>query len=73
MDFVNERIKSLKTDYEHCGFKIVTNEISIETIMLPMRDGKKLRTVIYKPLGFDKIPVQIELKQSRKKWEDREL
>ena len=57
MDFVNERIKSLKTDYEHCGFKIVTNEISIETIMLPMRDGKKLRTVIYKPLGFDKIPV----------------
>ena len=32
-----------------------------------------LKNRIRSDLGFDKIPVQIELKQSRKKWEDREL
>ncbi len=32
-----------------------------------------LKNRIREDLGFDKIPVQLELKASRKKWEDREL
>ena len=30
-----------------------------------------LKNKIRKDLGFDKIPVMLELKASRKKWEDR--
>jgi GTP-binding protein len=31
-----------------------------------------LKNRIRNDLGFDKIPVQLELKASRKRWEDRE-
>ena len=31
-----------------------------------------IRNRIRKDLGFDKIPVVVEVKGSRKKWEDRE-
>ena len=31
-----------------------------------------LKNQIRKDLGFDKIPVQLELKASRQKWEERE-
>lgn len=32
-----------------------------------------LKNRIRQDLGFDKIPVQLEMKASRKKWEDREF
>ena len=32
-----------------------------------------LKNRIREDLGFDKIPVQLEMKASRKKWEDREF
>lgn len=57
MDFIKERIEKAKKDYQNSGFKVISPKISIETIMLPMRDGKSLQTVIYKPTGFDKFPV----------------
>ena len=31
-----------------------------------------IKNKIRSDLGFDKIPVQLELKASRKRWEDRE-
>ena len=40
--------------------------------VVPLTYISFLKNRIREDLGFDKIPVQLELKASRKKWEDRE-
>lgn len=40
--------------------------------VVPLTYIQFLKNRIREDLGFDKIPVQLELKASRKKWEDRE-
>ena len=39
--------------------------------VVPETYAAYLKNKIRKDLGFDKIPVMLELKASRKKWEDR--
>ena len=51
------RIKTRKEEYETCGFPKTVSECTVEEQMLPIRDGIKLRTVIYRPAGLDRCPV----------------
>ena len=41
--------------------------------VVPLTYISFLKNRIREDLGFDKIPVQLELKASRKKWEDRDF
>lgn len=50
------RIKKRNEEYETCGFPKTVSEFTAEDQMLPMRDGVKLRTVIYRPAGLDRCP-----------------
>lgn len=57
MDFVKMRTEQLKKDYASCGFPETVSEIVREERMLPMRDGKRMHTVLYKPAGLPCYPV----------------
>ena len=46
-------INQIKKDYEKSGFPVTVSDYMIEKIMLPMRDGTRMRTVIYKPVGLE--------------------
>ena len=52
-DFTQIRIKQLKEDYENCGFPRTNSEYTVEEQMLPMRDGRRMKTVIYRPGAFE--------------------
>lgn len=56
-DFMQMLINQIKKDYEKSGFPVTVSDYMIEKIMLPMRDGTRMRTVIYKPVGLEKYPV----------------
>lgn len=56
-DFTQIRIKQLKEDYENCGFPRTNSEYTVEEQMLPMRDGRRMKTVIYRPVGSERYPV----------------
>lgn len=57
-DFIMKmRAEKMKKDYESSGYPETVSEISKEEIMLPMRDGKCMRTVLYKPSNTDHYPV----------------
>ena len=56
-DFMKMRIKQLERDYETCGFPKTVSEYTVEEQMLPMRDGMRMKTVIYKPAGLERYPV----------------
>jgi len=56
-NFMERRIKQLKEDYENSGFAKTVSEYTVEDLMLPMRDGKRMKTVIYKPAGMETYPV----------------
>ncbi len=56
-NFMERRIKQLKEDYENSGFAKTVSEYTVEDLMLPMRDGKRMKTVIYRPAGMETYPV----------------
>ena len=56
-DFMKMRIKQLERDYETCGCPKTVSEYTVEEQMLPMRDGMRMKTVIYKPAGLERYPV----------------
>ena len=51
MDFMKMRAEQLKKDYASCGFPQEVSGFRKEELLLPMRDGKRLRTVLYKQIG----------------------
>lgn len=57
MDFIKMRIEQLKKDYASCGFPETVSGFTREELMLPMRDSKRMRTVLYKPAGRTCFPV----------------
>ncbi len=57
MDFIKMRAEQLKKDYASCGFPQEVSGFRKEELLLPMRDGKRMRTVLYKPAGLDTFPV----------------
>ena len=57
-DFIIKmRAEKMKKDYESSGYPETVTEISKEEIMLPMRDGKRMRTILYKPTNTNQYPV----------------
>lgn len=57
MDILKMRTEQLHRDYASCGYPETVSEICREELMLPMQDGKCMRTVFYKPVGMDRYPV----------------
>lgn len=55
--FMEMRIKQLKKDYKDSGFAKTVSAYDTEELMLPMRDGRRMKTVIYRPVGIERYPV----------------
>lgn len=57
MDFMKIRMEQLQKDYASCSYPETFSRISREELMLPMQDGKCMRTVLYHPQGSAQYPV----------------
>ena len=59
-DYRKLRIEQMKKDYEVSGFPRIYSDYTVEEVMLPMRDGIRIKTVIYKPKADGKYPVLLQ-------------
>ena len=59
-DYRKLRIEQMKKDYEVSGFPRIYSDYTVEDVMLPMRDGIRIKTVIYKPKADGKYPVLLQ-------------
>ena len=58
--FFERKKNELKKSYKNSGVTVVTENIEAEEFFITMRDYKKLRAVLYKPVGFEKLPLILQ-------------